>query len=525
MADSASTPAGVTRAASMSRRDVLLVFVALMLGMLLAALDQTIVATALPTIVGDLGGLQYLSWVITAYLLSSTVSVLLYGKLSDLFGRRPLFQVAIATFLVGSLLAGAAQDMLQLVLFRAVQGVGGGGIMATSQAMIGDLVAPRERGKYQGVMGGVFALASIAGPLLGGLFVDHLSWRWAFYINIPLGLLAMLVTARSLKLTTTPPTTRRRIDLRGALLMVGSVTSLLLVTTWGGREYAWLSPTVLGLAGAGIVLGALFVLQEQRADEPIMPLRLFGNRTFALVSAIGFSIAMALFGAIAFMPLYLQVVQGVSATESGLRLVPMMGGMLAVSIVSGQVISRTGRYRWFPIGGSLVLTLGMVLLARLGSDSSAAMIAAAMFIVGAGVGGVMQVTVLAAQNAVRFADLGAATAGVAFFRSMGGAFGLALYGAVLTARLDEELAERLPAGALEQIDPAQLTASPAVLHALPADVLGPAIEAYASAISTVFTIAVPGAVVALLLAMLLREVPLRTTVHSDAPDDRGVADT
>ncbi|TAK61256.1 MAG: DHA2 family efflux MFS transporter permease subunit, partial [Dehalococcoidia bacterium] len=329
--------------AQLSHREVLIVFSGLMLGMLLAALDQTIVSTALPTIVGDFGGLQHLSWVITAYLLTSTASVPLYGKLSDMYGRKPLFQFAIAVFLIGSFLSGASQSMLQLILFRGVQGLGGGGIMAMAMAIIGDIVSPRERGRYQGYTGAVFAFSSVAGPLLGGIFTDQLSWRWVFYINLPLGILALVVTSVVLKL----PYRRLEhpIDYLGSALMVAGVSCLLLVASWGGTEYAWTSTTIIGLAVIGVVLIALFVAQEFRAREPLLPPRLFRVRIFSVSSTIGLIVGATMFGAVAFLPVYLQVVKGVSATSSGLRLVPLMVGVVGTSVMSGRMITNSGRYR------------------------------------------------------------------------------------------------------------------------------------------------------------------------------------
>ena len=518
---STSGPATLPPASeAMSKRGVILVFVALMLGMLLASLDQTIVSTAMPTIVGELGGLEHLAWVITAYLLLSTVSVPLYGKLSDIYGRKPLFQFALVAFLIGSLLSGAAQNMPQLIGFRAVQGLGAGGIMAMSQAIIGDIVPPRDRGKYGGFLGGVFAFSSVAGPLLGGLFVDHLSWRWVFYINLPIGIVALLVTARALHVT--QRRVKHSIDYLGSALMVGSVTALLLVTTWGGREYAWDSPTIVGLGVAGVVLLIGFVLQERRAAEPLLAPRLFRQSIFTISSGVSFVVGLAMFGAIAFMPLYLQIVHGASATSSGLRMLPMMVGLLGTSIVSGQVISRTGRYRIFPIAGTALLVLGLLLMARLTVTSGAFDISLAMFVTGAGVGLVMQVMVLAVQNAVEFRDLGAATAGVSFFRSMGGSFGVAIFGAILNNRLAYHLPREVPVEALRGIDPSALTSSPEVIRALPADLLAGLLRAFSMSLQSVFLAAVPIAIVAFVLALFLREKALATSVSGHAASGEDV---
>ena len=390
----------------LSHREILVVFSGLMLGMLLAALDQTIVATALPTIVGDLGGLNHLSWVVTAYLLASTASTPLYGKISDLYGRKIMFQAAIVLFLVGSVLSGAAQNMGQLIGFRAIQGLGAGGLMAMAMAIIGDIVSPRERGRYQGYTGAVFAVSSVAGPLAGGFFVDHLSWRWVFYINVPIGLLALVVTSSVLRL----PFVKRphRIDYLGSALLVGAVTCLLLVAVWGGSEYAWGSPTIVGLAVAGAVLIGLFVVQERRAAEPVLPLRLFANSVFTVGSVASFLVGASMFAAIIFVPLYLQIVNGASPTESGLQLIPLMLGLIVGSVGSGRLITKFGRYKMFPVAGTATMSLGLYLLSRWDADTSRLIQVVYMAVLGLGVGLVMQVLVLAVQNAVDHRDLGIA---------------------------------------------------------------------------------------------------------------------
>jgi EmrB/QacA subfamily drug resistance transporter len=511
---SAALRTTTTGQTQLSHRQVQLVFSGLMLGMLLAALDQMIVSTALPTIVGELGGLQHLSWIITAYLLTSTASMPLYGKLSDLFGRKLLFQFAISVFLVGSALSGASQNMLELIAFRAVQGLGAGGIMTMAQAMIGDIISPRERGRYQGYLGTVFALSSVAGPLLGGLFTDQLTWRWVFYINLPLGLLALVVTQTVLRL----PFQRQEhpIDYLGSALMVGGISSLLLVTTWGGTEFPWGSPEIIGLSVAGVVLLCLFLVQETRAPEPLLPLRLFREHVFSVGAVIMFVLGLAMFGTVAFLPLYLQVVDGASATASGLRMTPLMLGVVVTSIVSGQMITRTGKYRFFPITGTAITTLGLYLLSRLDAGSGLLEVSTYMVVLGVGLGMIMQVIVLAVQNAVPYRDLGIATAGANLFRSLGAAFGVAIFGSILNNRLDYYLPRLIPTSALNGISSAALTASPAQLRTLPAPVLHGVIEAFSRSLSTVFLWAVPVVVVSFLASWLLREIPLREHAHVGA---------
>jgi EmrB/QacA subfamily drug resistance transporter len=503
------------------RRGILLVVSGLMLVMLLASLDQTIVSTALPTIVGELGGLEHLSWVVTAYLLAITAVTPLYGKLGDLYGRKVVLQGALVIFLAGSALCGLAQGMTELIAFRAIQGLGGGGLMVSAQAAIGDVVPPRERGRWTGLFGAVFGVSSIAGPLIGGFFTSHLSWRWIFYINLPLGLIALVVLAVTL------PAARERvqhsIDYAGTLLLAAGLSALVLLTTLGGTTYEWGSAFIIGLGVVAIAAIAAFTWVERRAAEPILPPSLFRNRVFAVTSAVGLVVGFAFFGALTYLPLFQQVVRGSSPTESGLQLLPVMGGLLAASIVSGQLITRTGRYRAWPIAGTAVATAGLLALSTLDRDTSAALAAIYMLILGVGLGMVMQVLVLAVQNAVGYEQLGVATSGATLFRSIGGSLGTAVLGSVFANRLSDALAADVPAGGAA---PDVATLDPSALERLPAPVRDGFLAAFTDALDLVFVVAGCVMVLAFLLTWLLEERPLRTTVRSGAmqrafaaPDD------
>jgi len=506
---------------TMTHRQILVVFSGLMLGILLAALDQTIVATALPTIVGDLGGLNHISWVVTAYLLTSTASAPLYGKISDLYGRKVVFQFAIVVFLIGSILSGLSRSMEQLIAFRAIQGLGAGGLIVMALTIIGDILSPRERGKYQGYIGSVFAVSSVAGPLLGGFFVDHLTWRWVFYINLPVGLAALIVTAVVLH----TPIARRehRIDYLGATLLVAGVSCALLVTVWGGSEYDWGSTTILGLGALAMVLLGLFLLQETRAAEPILPLRLFRNRVFSMASAIGFVVGLSMFGSIIFLPLYLQVVIGVSATNSGLLLVPLMAGLLTTSIASGQIITKTGRYKRYPIAGTALTGVALLLLSTMSPLTSLRVAMSFMLLLGMGIGLVMQVLVIAVQNAVDISDLGVATSSSTFFRSLGGAFGAAMFGAVLSTTLASNLTRLVPASALAGVPIDQLARSPVLIAQLPPETHAGVVQAFSDSITLGFLVAVPIVVVAFILVLWMPELPLRDTTGRRAVSTEGEA--
>lgn len=500
-----------------SRQGLWLILWSLLISLFLSALDSTIVATALPTIVGDLGDLDHIAWVFTAYLLTSTASVPLFGKISDIYGRRQVFQATIVIFLLGSILSGLSTSMMQLILFRGIQGIGGGGLLAMTFTILGDILSPRERPKYMGYFTGVFAAASVIGPLIGGFFVDHLSWRWVFYVNIPFGIVALLVTAKYLKVPA--PAEKRPIDFLGSAFFSVAVTALLLGTTWGGTEYPWSSPIILSLLLGGTVMSLLFIWQEQRAVEPLLPLRLFKNDVFSVCVVMGVLFGSVMVIGSVFLPLFLQIVRGVSATSSGYLLVPMMGGVLIGSTYGGRLITATGRYKPMTIAGGLMCIAGIAVLARIDVHSSRLFVSIGMAIMGLGVGTSSPVMTLAVQNVASKKDMGAATSAVNFFRSLGSAFGVALFGSLQSARFHQVLAANLPAGA--HVGENILNSPKAVLALPPATVA--AIQAgVAAGVAVVFQVALPVIVVAFVVSLFLREVPLRDDVNVSAATIEGM---
>ncbi len=503
----AQSTTAIPRAASRER--IRLIFGALSLVMFVAQLDQTIVATGLPTIAADLGGVDQVSWVVTAYLLGTAVVGPIYGKMGDVYGRRIVLQTAIIIFLLGSVLCGTSQSMLELILFRLLQGLGGGGLIVVSSAAIADVISPRERGRYMGILGSVAAAATIAGPLLGGFAVDHLSWRWIFYVNLPVGIAAFAVI--QIVFRSQSKNESRPIDYVGAVLLAGALSSVILFTTLGGNTFPWGSAQIVGLGLLGLLLFAAFVVNERGADEPVLPLGLFRIRTFAVASAIGFAISIGLYGASTYLPLYLQLVRGLSPSRSGLQIAPMVVAAIVASTLVGRTISRFGRYRTFPIVGMAFAAVALAGLSRLAIETDAWVTTVWMVALGLGIGMTMPVTVLAVQNAVDYKNLGVATSGVNLSRTLGGAFGVALLGAIFTNRLTANVTAAFPhGGALPT------TANPAEVRALPSDVRLPYTEAIVHALHPMFLTAAIIAGVGFLIALLMREVPLRRTVRAEA---------
>ncbi|WP_456695416.1 MDR family MFS transporter [Aeromicrobium sp. P5_D10] len=494
----------------LSHRQILVILGGLMTGMFLAALDQSIVGTALPRITSDLKGLDKLSWVVTAYLLTSTAATPLWGKISDLYGRRPIFQAAIVTFLVGSLLCGFARNIEELIAFRALQGIGGGGLMALAFATLGDVIPPRERGKYMGYMGAVFGTSSVLGPVLGGWLADGPGWEWIFWLNVPIGAVALVVTSYALKL----PHTRREhtIDWFGAGVLVAGVSSLLLYLAWAGPDHGWTSGLGLSLLAGALVGTALFIWIELRAKEPIIPMELFSNSIFSTTNAMAVTVGLAMFGAIIFIPLYLQVVMDMSPTKSGLAMLPMVLGIFSTSIPSGNWVTKTGRYRPMPIASTVIVVAALVVLSLLKSDSSYWLAAIGLFIFGAGLGFSMQLLTVIVQNAVEPRHMGIATSTITFFRTLGGTIGAALFGAVLNTRLAHHLAENLGGGNAPSVDTNDVSA----INGLPEPLKSQVIDAFASALHDVFISAIPIMIVAFVISLFIKEIPLRTR-SSPAP--------
>ncbi|HEY3261661.1 MAG TPA: MDR family MFS transporter [Pseudonocardiaceae bacterium] len=512
-ATDAAAPHGELRPPELSQGQVNVVFGTVLLSMLLAAMDQTIVSTALPTIVGDLGGAGHLSWVVTAYLLAETIAAVLAGKFGDMFGRKLVFQLSAAIFLIGSFCCGLAGNMVWLVVMRALQGIGGGGLMVTSTALIADVIPLRDRGRYQGALGAVFGVTTVVGPLAGGLFTDHLSWRWAFYVNVPLAVAVIAVAARTIP--SAAQRARPIIDYAGIVLVALGSAGLTLAASWGGTEYPWASPTIIGLFAGSAVLLAAFAVVEWRAKEPMLPIRLFSQRVFTVATVLSFVVGFTMLGSLTFIPTYLQYVRGASATASGMQMLPMVLGLMVTAIGAGNAVSRTGRYKAFPIAGGLVMAAGLFLLSLLDETTSNLQVWLSLLVLGGGIGLCMQVLVIVVQNTVDYRDLGVATSGVTFFRTIGSAFGAAVFGSIYTNQLATNLPKALAAS--PGVDP-RAVQTPEALHALPPAQAAPIVDAYAQTIQSLFRYAIPVAVLAFLLALLLKQVPLRDFARVSATD-------
>jgi EmrB/QacA subfamily drug resistance transporter len=486
-----------------SKAQINVIFATILLAVLLSALDQTIVSTALPTIVGELGGAGHMSWVVTSYMLAETIAAVLAGKFGDLFGRKRIFQISVVVFIAGSLLCGLAQNMTMLVLSRGIQGIGGGGLMVTATALIAEVVPLRDRGKYQGALGAVFAVTTVLGPLLGGLFTDHLSWRWAFYVNVPIAIVVMVLAARTIPGRS--GTAKPRIDYLGVVFVALGSSGLILATSWGGTEYEWGSPTIITLFAASVVALVIFVLIERRAPEPILPLRLFRRRVFSIASILSFIVGFAMMGSITFMPTFLQFVNGATATASGMRMLPMVAGLLVAGIASGVIVGRTGKYRIFPIAGGVVITLGLFLLSLMDESTSVLVQSLSFLVLGIGIGLVMQILTLIVQNTVSYQDLGTSTSAVTFFRTLGASFGAAVLGSVFANNLEDKLPEAL--AQTPTVDPSSAS-KPDVVWSLSGAERAPIVDAYAESLHNVFLWAIPVGVLALAVALLLPQVTL-----------------